>query len=130
MFNYIKAGVDCARPTAAALTKYTASSLAGGGLVFVSGGRVSGPQLIMARQVAVSSNTPGLLTYLIAAIFVPPIVVPSFLACVIVMLMAISAAACALVADFLFLFWKLATDTKLHKKIAEGFVFCVYASRP
>ena len=104
------------------LTKYTASSLAGGGLVFVSGGTVSGPQLIMARQVAVSSNTPGLLTYLIAAIFVPPIVVPSFLACVIVMLMAISAAACALAADFLFLFWKLATDTKVHKKIAEGFV--------
>ena len=51
-------------------------------------------------QVAVASNTPGLLTYLIAAIFVPPIVVPSFLACVIVMLMAISAATCALDADF------------------------------
>ena len=68
------------------------------------GQSISGPQLSMARQVAVASNTPGLLPYLIAAIFVPPIVVPSFLACVIVMLMAIAAATCALAADFLFLY--------------------------
>ena len=104
------------------MTKFSASSLARGGHVFISGGRVSGPQLIMARQVAVTSNTPGLLTYLIAAISVPTIVVPNFLACVIVLMMAIAAATCALIADFFFLFWKLATATKLHKKIAEGFV--------
>ena len=105
------------------LTKFSASSLAGGGHVFVSGGRVSGPQLIMARQVGVVKNTPGLLNYLVTMIFVPPIVVPSLLACVCFMLMAISAAACSLAADILFLVWKLTTDTRVHKRIAEGFVF-------
>ena len=36
------------------------------------------------------------------------------------MLMAIAAATCAMVADFLFLIWKLTNDTRVHKNIAEG----------
>ena len=91
-------------PYGGGATKFSATS-AGAGNIFVSGGKVSGPQMIMSRQVTAEPNVPGLFTYLILLLFVIPVVMTSVAASLMFSGMAIVASMASFGADFLmFLF--------------------------
>jgi hypothetical protein len=94
-------------PYGGGATKFSATS-AGAGIIFVSRGKVSGPQLIRSRQVTAESNMPGLFAYLILFLFVVPVVMTSVAASLTFSGMAIVASMASFVADFLrFLFWAM-----------------------
>ena len=87
------------------LTKFSASDA--GRLSFFSAGRISGPSIIVKHRPGNDAQTPGVITYLIAILLVPMLVVPSFVACVLCMTLAAVAAIFAAVADLSCLIWRM-----------------------
>jgi hypothetical protein len=73
-------------------------------IFLLSAGRITGPSLIVKHRPGNDAQTPGVVTFLIAILLVPMVVVPSFVACVLCMALAAVAAIFAAVADLSFRF--------------------------